>query len=506
MSVPGYRLLAASCLFPALRQLRYAAEPTYRDDILRLVEEDVRGFCIFQGDAQETAELIAELNSHAKKRLLFCADFEHGLPMRLDGGTAFPHAMALGRANNTEYTREAARIIAREMKALGVDWNFAPVCDVNSNPQNPIINIRSFGETPDTVARHASAFIEGLQTEGIIACAKHFPGHGDTAIDSHLDLPALSCNRTHLEQIELAPFRAAVAVGSRSIMIGHLAIPALENAKIPASLSPRIITDILRNELGFEGLIVTDALEMQAITRSYSSGEAATAAIRAGADAVLIPENPLEALNALETEARRDDKFAELLQKAADRITLHQTWAQAITTSAAPLHATKSAEFALKIAKAAINISDEKRILPISNFNSFAALAYCPDDNLDPATEFFRYLAQTLENDCDFCYIDDTISDEDAQILATEIADVDVIIIGFFVRSRAYRGNVALGENLMPRIRTIIGEKPFVGVIFGSPYIADAIQSDCTVFCYSDASAAIGAAALAVSGKLSATD
>lgn len=506
MSASEQRLLAASCLFPALRQLRYAAEPKYRDDILRLVDDSVRGFCIFQGDAQKTAELIAELNSRANKRRLFCADFEHGLPMRLEGGTAFPHAMALGRADNTEYTREAAHIIAREMKALGVDWNFAPVCDINSNPLNPIINIRSFGESPDIVTRHATAFVEGLQSEGIIACAKHFPGHGDTTIDSHLDLPALSCNRTHLEQIELAPFRAAIAAGVRSVMIGHLAVPALENAKLPASLSSRIITDILRNELGFEGLIVTDALEMQAITRYYSSGEAAIAAIRAGVDAVLIPENPLEALNALETEALRDDKFAELLQRAADRITKHQIWAQTYGPPANPLSAAKHAEFALKIAKAAIHISDEKQILPISRFNSFAALAYCPDDNIDSATEFFRYLAQTLENDCDFGYIDDTLSEGDAQTLAAEIAQADVIIIGFFIRSRAYRGNVASGENIMPVIRTIIGKKPFVGVIFGSPYIADAIQSDCTVFCYSDSSASIGAAALAVSGKLSATD
>lgn len=495
-----FRRLAAACLFPALRQEQYLSDSAYRAMIQQLADDGAGGFCIFQGELQETAEIIASLQQGTGGRLLFCADFEHGLPMRLVGGTAFPHAMAFGKADNPERTYAAAQIIAREMRALGVGWNFAPVCDINSNPSNPIINIRSFGETPEIVSIHAEAYLRGLQDEGIIACAKHFPGHGDTATDSHLSMPTLLHDRARLEHIELVPFRAAISAGVRSVMVAHLSVPALNTDGVPASLSDDVMRGILRKELGFEGLIVTDALEMRAITSLYNSGAAAVAAVKAGVDVVLIPENPKEALDALAAEAERDEDFAGILRLAAERIEKQRLWAQSFPAPPAPLPAAAHAQVALDIAKAAVTVADSKRILPISRYSSFAALAFCPDD-MDSGTEFFRYLAQVVENDCDFGYVDGTLSDDEADALAGELSHAEMIIIGFFVRARAYKGNVAIGEQLMPKLRRIIAGRPFAAVLFGSPYLAETIGADCTVFCYSDVPASAAAAALALAGK-----
>ncbi len=503
MSATDFRHLAAACLFPALRQTQFRVDNNYQETILKLADEGVGGFCIFQGELQETAKIIASLQQRSSNNLLFCADFEHGLPMRLDGGTPFPHAMALGHADNIELTKNSARAIAQEMKALGVAWNFAPVCDVNSNRLNPIINIRSFGETPKIVARHAEAYISGLQSEGVIACAKHFPGHGDTAFDSHLTMPILPHNLSRLDNVELAPFRAAITAGVRSVMVAHLAVEAFDYAHIPASLSSHITADLLRCKLGFNGIIVTDALEMQAITRSYSSAEAALAAIRAGADAVLIPENTMYALNALAEEAERDENFTEMLKNASKRISINREWTKSSVRSSSNAQTQQHAELALTIAKSAISITDPQTILPLNQYNSFAALAYCPDEDMDVGTEFFRYLAQTLENDCDFGYIDDSLTNEEAITIETELAEADIIVVGFFVRSRAYRGNVNLGEHIMPKLRQIIKNRPFIAALFGSPYLDETINADCTIYCYSDVSASIGAAALALAGKLS---
>lgn len=495
-----FRRLAAACVFPALRQEQYLSNSDYRTMIQQLADDGAGGFCVFQGELQETAGIISSLQQSTGGRLLFCADFEHGLPMRLVGGTAFPHAMAFGRADNPERTYAAAQIIAREMRALGVGWNFAPVCDINSNPSNPIINIRSFGETPEVVSRHAEAYLRGLQDEGIIACAKHFPGHGDTAVDSHLSMPTLPHDRTRLEQVEFAPFRAAIAAGVRSVMVAHLAVPACDRGGVPASLSSDVMHGVLRKELGFEGLIVTDALEMQAITALYDSGAAAIAAIKAGVDVVLIPENPIEALDALAAEAERDENFAGMLRLAAERIEKHRLWMQSFPATQTPLPAAAHAQVALDAAKAAIKIIDPQQILPLSRYGSFAALAFCPDD-MDSGTEFFRYLAQVVENDCDFGYVDGTLSDAEADALAGELVHAEMIIIGFFVRARAYKGNVAIGEQLMPKLRRIIAGRPFAAVLFGSPYLAETIEADCSVFCYSDVPASAAAAALALAGK-----
>jgi beta-glucosidase-like glycosyl hydrolase len=207
--------------------------------------------------------------------------------MRLTDGTSFPHHYALGKANN--YTEKIANAIAKEMKSIGIHWNLAPVCDINSNPKNPVINIRSFGEDKNIVSKNVVDYINGLHKENIISCAKHFPGHGDTETDSHTAFPVITKSLQELEQNEMIPFVEAIKSGVKSIMLGHLIVKSI--SELPMSLSNEAVK-YLRNKLNFNGLILTDALDMQAITDTYGD-DAPLLAFKAGVDIILMPENPM---------------------------------------------------------------------------------------------------------------------------------------------------------------------------------------------------------------------
>ncbi len=276
-----------------------------------------------KSQAYPTAVLTNQLQSKAKLPLLFGADFERGTVMRLNEGTSFPTAMALAAAGNPKDAYAMGKTTALEARAVGIQWIYAPVSDVNNNSGNPIINTRSFGENPARVAEFVSEFIRGVQENGGMATAKHFPGHGDTASDSHIDLPVIKADRERLDHLELVPFRAAIAAGVGSIMTGHLSVPALEpDPNIPATLSSRILTDLLRKQLGFEGLVVTDAMDMGGITVRYAPGDAAVRAFVAGADALLMPPVPEAAYDALLAAAKSGQISEERLDASVRRILL----------------------------------------------------------------------------------------------------------------------------------------------------------------------------------------
>src|SRR4029077_93855 len=238
---------------------------------------------IVKSQAYPTAVLNNQLQAKSKLPLLIGADFERGTAMRLDEGTSFPTAMALAAGGNSKDAYTMGKITALEARAVGIHWIYAPVSDVNNNPGNPIINTRSFGEDPQRVAEYVAAFVRGVQENGGLATAKHFPGHGDTAADSHIDLPVIRADKDRLENLELIPFRSAISSGVGSIMTGHLSIPALEpDPNTPATLSNNVLTGLLRDELHFEGLVITDAMDMGGITTRYAPGEAAVRAFLAG--------------------------------------------------------------------------------------------------------------------------------------------------------------------------------------------------------------------------------
>ena len=254
----------------------------------------VGGVLLVDGSAADLTARIQQLQSWAKIPLLIAADVEQGVGQRFDGATWFPPPMAIATLSQTNpalaegYAEKMGAITAKEAVAIGLNWVLAPVVDVNNNPDNPVINVRAFGETPATVSRLASAFIRGAQQFRVLTTAKHFPGHGDTAVDSHVELPVLPHSESRLNEIELPPFVEAIAAGVDSVMSAHLSIPAWD-ADRPATLSPEILTRRLRENMGFGGLIVTDALVMGAIARRYGIEESAVLALEAGADILLMP-------------------------------------------------------------------------------------------------------------------------------------------------------------------------------------------------------------------------
>src|SRR6266446_4516998 len=276
---------------------------------------------IVKSQAYPTAVLNTQLQAKSKLPLLIGADFERGTAMRLDEGTSFPTAMALAAGGNLKDAYTMGKITALESRAVGVHWIYAPDADVNNNPGNPIINTRSFGENPERVAKFVGEFVRGVQENGGLATAKHFPGHGDTAADSHIDLPVIRADRTRLDNLELVPFRAAISMQVDSIMTGHLNVPALEpDPNTPATLSHNILTDVLRKQLGFQGLVVTDAMDMGGITMRYAPGEAAVRAVVAGADCVLMPPVPDAAFEALQAAAKSGRISKERLDASVRRI------------------------------------------------------------------------------------------------------------------------------------------------------------------------------------------
>ena len=276
---------------------------------------------IVKSQAYPTAVLNNQLQAKSKLPLLVGADFERGTAMRLDEGTSFPTAMAVAAAGNPKDAYAMGKITALEANAVGIHWIYAPDADVNNNPGNPIINTRSFGEDPERVAQFVTEFVRGVQENGGAATAKHFPGHGDTAADSHIDLPVIRADRARLDQLELVPFRAAISVQVDSIMTGHLNVPALEpDPNTPATLSHNILTNLLRNQLGYQGLIVTDAMDMGGITVRYAPGEAAVRAVAAGVDALLMTPVPDAAFEALQEAVKSGRISKERLDASVRRI------------------------------------------------------------------------------------------------------------------------------------------------------------------------------------------
>ncbi|MGV2967994.1 beta-N-acetylhexosaminidase [Paenibacillus sp. AGC30] len=306
------------------------------EQITRLIRDyHVGGVIYFRRNVESVDQLTrlsAELQDMAAEAgvlpLMISVDQEGGMVARIDkeGMTQVPGNMALGATGNPEYTLECAQILGRELKSIGIDMNLAPVVDVNNNPLNPVIGVRSYGEHAESVAAHGVAAITGYQSQGIAATAKHFPGHGDTAVDSHLGMVTVPHDRNRLEQMELLPFRKAIEAGVDAIMTAHVMFPSIEPEPIPATLSHKVLTGLLREEMGFEGIIITDCLEMHAISKPYGVAEAAVRAVEAGADLILVSHTLQDQVAALEAivEAVRTGRISEeVIHQAVERI---MTW------------------------------------------------------------------------------------------------------------------------------------------------------------------------------------
>ena len=336
----------------------------------------VDGPFLLRNQPFEAAELLNRLQKESKLPLILAADFERGVSMRLYGTTIFPHPMAFGAAGKPEYAENFGRITAQEARAIGVHWNFFPVADVNSNPANPIINTRSFGEDPEQVGDLLAAYIRGAHAGGMLTTAKHFPGHGDTDTDSHLGVARVNGDVAHLQTVELPPFKKAIEGGVDSVMVAHVTVPALEpDPNRVATTSPAVVTDLLKKQLGFKGLVVTDALDMAGLTRLYGAniGRAAVEAFKAGNDLLLIPfdldasyRSMLEAVRSGEISSVRLDESVLKILEAKASLGLHK--AHLIDLNKVPMEIGKPSNLALgqQIADDAVTmVRDNGKLLPL---------------------------------------------------------------------------------------------------------------------------------------------
>ncbi len=500
------RKLAAQLVIPRLSIDRYTKEPEYKQQIHHLVNEGVGGFCIFQGSPQQVRIIIDDLQILSDIPLIFCADFEHGLTMRLDNGTEFPKAMALGKAGNLKTIKQVASIIAKEAKMVGIHWNLAPVCDINSNMNNPIINIRSFGESEDVVSNSANAYIEGTQREKVLSCAKHFPGHGDTDVDSHIGVPILNKTYDSFKNLELIPFEAAIRIGVKSIMVGHLAVPSIDDTGKPASISKPII-DILNNELNFKGIVLTDALDMKAITEHFNSGEAALEAFIAGNDIIFMPENPTQALNALESEINNNETYYQQALLSAKKLYKEKQWCGLtlpiidIDQKDLEHYAMQHQKIALEAAEPALKFEGRQDLVPLTPDKVIAGFTFVFGEEMDKGILFFKMLAQAIDNDVHFGFLNDTITDEELLKFIEEIKFADLVIFCFFAKGKAYQKRIEISGKIKEIMSKFSKAKETITILFGNPYLSKNIDTKNIIYTYSDSLPSIAAAVMKLSGR-----
>ena len=538
-----------------------------RDQIARyhlgsvLLTVPAEGPFLYKTEPYEAAMLVNQLQRESKLPLIVAADFERGLSMRLNGATIFPHAMAFGAAGKPELAEQFGRIVAQEARAVGVEWNFFPVADVNSNPANPIINTRAFGEDPEQVASLESAYIRGSRQEGMLTTAKHFPGHGDTGSDSHLGLAAVNRTRDQIEQIDLLPFRSAIAAGVDSVMVAHVTAPALEpdSGKV-ATTSAAIINGILKQELGFKGLVVTDAMEMGALTRLYPQGgsaasaHAAIDAVKAGNDMLLLPSDLEGAFRGLlgavrsgeVSESRINESVLKILRAKAS-IGLNKARLVDVNTMSGTVARPESLDLAQQVAASSMTLVRENgHVLPLqaarprgngrhngtsskNDRTSAPSPAYgsierqetsllCIILTDDVRTENGRQLERELHRrvpDVRILYLDPRLAAAMAPEVQNAVSTAGKVVVAVYMTptaGKAVKGEGANAVNsvslaqtpaaVLQSILDIAREKTVVAA-FGSPYIAANFPQIENYLCaYSNVSISETAAAQALFGEI----
>ena len=440
------------------------------------------GHVIKKAEPYALGAFLNRLQRVARVPLLVGGDFERGASMRVDGTTVFPHAMAFGAAGDPDLTRFEGVVTAREARAMGVQWVYYPVADVNNNPDNPIINIRSFGENPDQVAAHVKAFIEGAHSdkrEYVLTTAKHFPGHGDTAVDSHLNMPTISADLQRLQHVELVPFRAAIEAGVDSIMTAHVAVPALAPPDVPATLSPAILTDLLRKQMGFKGLVVTDALEMGGIANGFSSGEAAVRALEAGADVLLMPQNPDAAIRAVVaavgsgrlSRARIRDSVVKLLS-AKEKVGLDRRRSVDLESMSDVLDSPEANEKAQEVADRAVTlVRNTGPLVPLAD-PARACYVVLTESRYSNEGQMFAQEVHKRAAQAEVDTFDPSMSAADLDAALARLISCPVYAVAAFATVNAYQGSVGLDGNLPHLVDALEHSgKPIAFIALGSPYL-----------------------------------
>jgi beta-N-acetylhexosaminidase len=495
---------------------------------------------LYRNEPFEAAELLNRLQADSRYPLLIAADFERGVSMRLNGTTVFPHAMAFGATGKPEYAREFGRVTADESRAIGVHWNFFPDADVNSNPANPIINTRSFGEDPAQVGDLVSAYLAGARDRGMLTTVKHFPGHGDTATDSHLGVAQVTGDLARLQAVELAPFKKAIDAGVDAVMVAHVSVPALDaTPNRVATTSPAITTDLLKKQLGFHGIVVTDALDMAGLTRMYTAdiGRAAVDAFKAGNDMLIIPADLVASYEAMLKAARsgeipREQLDASVLKILKAKASVGLNKARLVDISQLSTRVGKPENLALgqQISDAAVTlVRDNGKFLPLKQQGTVrAGLPYQQVEETsnhlvivifseDVRTDSGRVLEREIRArtpGAHIVYVDSRIADPmTEQVLAAVdpaekvvAAIYDVPVAGRAIKSgNTVTNSVSLPESsagLLQKILQRAADKTMV-IAMGNPYLLQDFDGTQNYLCtFSNASVSEVSAAKALFGEI----
>ncbi|MEX0980301.1 MAG: glycoside hydrolase family 3 N-terminal domain-containing protein [Gemmatimonadota bacterium] len=495
--------------------------------IVRMIEEEeVGGIIMSVGSPMEVGMKLNDLQGHAGVPLMVSADLETGAGFRmrgavqlpggieLGGATNFPSQMAVGATFTPTWAYEMGRITAIEARAVGIHMPFAPVLDVNNNPENPIINVRSFGEDPAAVAEMGIAYVRGMQEHGALATGKHFPGHGDTEADSHLELPIIRVSRDRLDAMELLPFQGAIDAGMGAVMTAHISIPSLTNGvSVPATLAPDVLTRLLRNEMGFGGLIITDAMDMNAIDRLFQRGEAAVRAVEAGADVLLMPPNPTAAINgimtALEsgrlTQARIDESVLRIL-RFKEEMGLHVERMVEPATIYRDVGIPEHNRIAQEIADASITLlKNDNGLLPLLGTRSADVLSVSYRRNNDILAG--RYFNAHLRATYPRLRAEDVSRDTETGVydrLLQRARQSNLVVVSTYVTALSYSGSVAIPEELSDFIKALVTARiPHIVVSFGNPYLfTEFPDAQAYMLAWSGAEVSQRAAARALFGEI----
>jgi beta-N-acetylhexosaminidase len=443
-----------------------------------------------KGDALAIAALVNRLQRASALPLFFTADFEGGAGYIVDGATRLPRAMALGATRDPALAERAGKLGASEGRALGVHVDFYPVVDVNVNPQNPVINIRSFGEDPELVARMATAYLRGIQQGGMLATAKHFPGHGDTTTDTHLDLAVVDHPRARLDAVELVPFRAAIAAGIDAVMSSHIRLPALDPTEgLPATLSRPILTGLLRQELGFAGLVFTDSMSMHAISKRFTPEQAAALAVAAGADVVLDPPDPEAALRGIRQAVERGeipqaelDRSVERVLAAKARLGLQRSRTVDVEAVAASVGGRAHEALAVEIAARAVTLlKDERGHVPLQLPQKARVLLLSLVDSAGGWREAApgRVLIPELRKrfpGLTAIEVSDRTTASELDLLRALAKGSDAVVAASFTRAADPNGKLGLAPGQLSLLEGLAKDdarRPLVTVALGSPYVGE---------------------------------
>lgn len=445
------------------------------------------------GTPGEVLNLTTELQQEARNAgyeypLLICVDQENGVVRRLgEGFTTFPGSMTIGSTDNAENAYEIGLATGKELQAVGVNWNLAPVVDVNNNPDNPVIGVRSFSDLPEKVASFGQAIMNGMQDSGTITTLKHFPGHGDTNVDSHLDLPVVPHSMERLEKVELVPFKACISSGADVIMTAHVCFPAIERVKEkPATLSANVITKLLKERLGFNGVVITDCMEMNAISNTIGTENGSVAAIKAGADLIMISHTLNKQEGALKKiiQAIENGEIDEkLIDKSIERINVlkqkYLSWENVPTKSNLKnIKSKQHQDITYKVYRKSIKVIKNEGIIPLSIHEKRKILVISPENNKGLEVEdkkhtssLFGKAVQEYVPFADIYKFPPSITDKDLDELMNKLENYDTVIIGW---------PAALSNKKQAKvIKQLVNSKSSVVVVsmrnpYNTPYLADA--------------------------------